>query len=81
MYGEPELVYFALVLLNGILEDNRDRIKCLTALQKSKNTQVNIDAIAILNSYLLRSIDARKIENSYMRDLAAHTLSHVICEI
>jgi len=32
MYGEPDLVYFALALLSGILEDKRDRIKSMVAL-------------------------------------------------
>jgi hypothetical protein len=54
VHGVQELVYFALVLINGIFEDSRQRIRHLCACQRSHNDETKFDAINILMSFLHR---------------------------
>ena len=51
--SEATLVRYALTLINGIIEDNRSRIKYLYQLQKSYNESKKVDCMGILFSYLL----------------------------
>ena len=43
--GDADLLYFALVLINGIFEDKRIRIRELVAMQKSNNDANKCDAV------------------------------------
>ena len=56
--SEPDLVKWSLALINGIIEDRRDRIRFLAQIQKSSNAQKKLDCIRILNSYLNQNMDA-----------------------
>ena len=73
--SEPELVKWALAMLNGIIEDRRDRIKHLATIQKSQNSNKKLDCIRILCSYLNQQMDQ---EQRAERDMAAHTLAQLI---
>lgn len=73
--SEPELVRWALALINGIIEDRRDRIKFMAQLQKSSNPNKKLDCIRILNSYLNQQMEA---DQKHERDMAAHTLAQLI---
>ena len=76
--SDMELVRWALALVNGIVEDNRSRIRYLTLLQKSRSGQAEkkLDCIRILSSYLSQNTD---VLYRPQRDLAAHTLAQLIC--
>ena len=50
--SEPLLVKWALAMINGIIEDNRSRIKFLAQIQKSYNREKKLDCIRILVSFL-----------------------------
>jgi hypothetical protein len=43
----------ALLLIDGILEDNRSRIQYLVSIQRSHKKDKKEDLIAVLNSFLL----------------------------
>lgn len=75
--SEPELVRWALALVNGIIEDNRNRIRFLSLLQKSKSGQAEkkLDCIRILHSYLIQNTD---VKTRPERDLASHILAQLI---
>ena len=50
--GEPKLVTFALMLIDGILEDSRGRIQYLVGIQRSHKKDKKEDLIGLLNSFL-----------------------------
>jgi len=50
--GEPKLVTFALMLIDGILEDSRTRIQYLVGIQRSHKRDKKEDLIGLLNSFL-----------------------------
>lgn len=64
----------ALLIIDGILEDNRSRIQFLVNIQKSKNKEKHVDLIGILNSFLWISSN----QTTEQRDLAAHILAMLI---
>jgi hypothetical protein len=51
--SDPKLVTFALLLIDGILEDRRTRIHLLVGIQKSHNKEKKENLIGILNSFLI----------------------------
>jgi hypothetical protein len=53
--GDPKIVTLALLLIDGILEDNRSRIQYLTGIQKSHKKEKKEDLIGILNSFLYQN--------------------------
>lgn len=75
--GDPDLLYFALVLINAVFEDGRIRIRELVFMQKSANENTKVDAVQILYSFLLQHT-AKTAEALHMRDLASHTLALLI---
>lgn len=54
--GNEQLVTLALLLIDGILEDNRSRIQFLVGIQKSHNKDRKIDLIELLNSFIQTNI-------------------------
>jgi len=50
--GDPKLVTFALMLIDGILEDSRGRIQYLVNIQRSHKKDKKEDLIGVLNSFL-----------------------------
>lgn len=64
----------ALLLIDGILEDNRSRIKYLVNIQRSHKKEKKEDFIAVLNSFLHQNNQ----EDHEQRDLAAHILAMLI---
>ena len=52
IYSDNELTYWALALLNGIIEDLRTRIKNLEHIEKTKQPEVQKNCIHILYSFL-----------------------------
>lgn len=70
--SDPELTKWALALLNGIIEDRRDRIRHLAQIQKSSNPNKKLDCIRILSSFLNQNSEEDKRLD---REMAAHTLS------
>lgn len=74
--SDQELVKWALAMINGIIEDDRSRIKLLADLQKSKVTLKKCDCIGTLSSYLMRHREDAQLRPN--RDLAAHTLAQLI---
>jgi V-type H+-transporting ATPase subunit H len=73
--GDPKLVYYALAMINGIIEDRRTRIKYFSAIQTSKNAEKQMDLLGILNSFLIQSHES---DQKNHRDLAAHTQAMLI---
>ena len=66
---------WALSLINGIIEDDRSRIRLLADLQKSRVPNKACDCINILMSVYMRNVNP---EQRRIRDLAAHTLAQLI---
>jgi hypothetical protein len=50
--GDQKLITFALLLIDGILEDNRSRIQYLVNIQRSHKKEKREDLIGLLNSFL-----------------------------
>lgn len=73
--ADATLQYFALALLNGIVEDKRSRAKYLVNIHKSANASKRMDVIDILFSFIQMNLEKTKVNQ---RDLAAHTLAILI---
>lgn len=73
--SDPEFTMWALALINGMIEDDRSRIRLLADLQKSRVQSKQCDCINILMSVYMRNVDDK---NRMIRDLAAHTLAQLI---
>jgi hypothetical protein len=69
--GDDKLVTFALLLIDGLLEENRSRIEFLVGIQGSKNKSRQQDLVGLLNSFLI----THGTEHRIQRDLAAHILA------
>ena len=65
-------------MINGIIEDNRSRVKFCKQLQKSHARNKQVDCCGILAGFLTRTTDPKQKPD---RDLAAHTLAQVIAYI
>lgn len=52
MRGDAKLVTFALLLIDGILEEKRSRIEYLVSIQRSHKKEKKEDLIGVLNSFL-----------------------------
>ena len=50
--GDVKLVNYALMLIDGILEDSRVRIQYLVNIQRSHKKEKKEDLIGLLNSFL-----------------------------
>ena len=72
--GDESLVTYALLLIDGLLEEKRSRIEFLVGIQGSKNKARQQDLVANLNSFLI----THGSENKIQRDLAAHILAQLI---
>ena len=53
--GDAKLVTFALVMIDGILEERRSRIKTLVAIQKAHKKDRKLDIVGILLSFLIQN--------------------------
>lgn len=65
---------FALMLIDGILEDSRTRIQYLVNIQRSHKKDKKEDLIGVLNSFLWQN-NSKETEQ---RDLASHILAMLI---
>ena len=72
--GDPKLVTFSLLLIDGILEDNRSRINYLLAIQRSHKKDKKEDLIDVLQSFLTHNT----AQENDQRDLASHILAMLI---
>jgi hypothetical protein len=72
--GEKMLITYALLLIDGILEDNRSRIQYLVGIQRSHKKEKKEDLIGILTSFLYQNND----KDSSQRDIASHILAMLI---
>ncbi len=72
--GDSKLVTFALLLIDGMLEEKRSRIEYLVSIQRSHKKDKREDLIGVLNSFLWSNTSST-VEQ---RDLAAHILSQLI---
>ena len=50
--GDAKLITYALLLIDGILEEKRSRIQILVNIQQSKNKNRQEDLIAVLLSFI-----------------------------
>lgn len=53
--GEPNLITFTLLLIDGILEDNRNRIQYLISIQRSHKKEKKEDLVGVLLSFLIQN--------------------------
>ena len=72
--GDAKLVTFALLLIDGMLEEKRSRIVYLVSIQRSHKKEKREDLIGVLNSFLWTN----KQSTIEQRDLASHILSMLI---
>jgi len=73
--SDDKLVTYALLLIDGILEERRSRIEYLVDIQKSSNKKRFIDLIGILNTFLFTH---NRPQIVVQRDLACHILAQLI---
>ena len=78
LYNDPDLVMYALCLMNGILEDMRTRVKHIVTLIKSQNETRKTDAIGILYKFLQSTSADATPDTKDRCEVAAHTLSIII---
>ena len=72
--GQEMLITWALLYIDGMLEENRNRIKNIAAIQKSFKEERKMDCIHILQSFLISNTDSK----NYNRNSAARILSMLI---
>lgn len=72
--GDVKLVNYALMLIDGILEDSRTRIQYLVNIQRSHKKEKKEDLIGVLNSFLWQNNQSETLQ----RDLASHILAMMI---
>ncbi len=72
--GDVKLVNYALMLIDGILEDSRARIQYLVNIQRSHKKEKKEDLIGVLNSFLWQNNQSETLQ----RDLASHILAMLI---
>lgn len=72
--SDSKIVTFALLLIDGILEDNRARIQHLVSIQRAHRKEKQEDLIGLLNSFLIQN----KESSNDQRDLAAHIQAMLI---
>jgi hypothetical protein len=69
--SDDKLVTYALLLIDGILEERRSRIQYLINIQSSFKKDKKEDLIGVLNSFLFKHSGPQVVQ----RDLAAHILA------
>ena len=72
--GDEKLVTFALLLIDGMLEEKRSRIQYLVNIQSSHKKDKNQNLIEVLDSFLWSTKDSTEVQ----RDLVAHILAMLI---
>lgn len=72
--SDRNMVTYALLLIDGLLEEKRTRIEHLIAIQASHKKDKQLDIIAILNSFLWSNPKATQEQ----KDLASHILAQLI---
>ena len=72
--SDDTLLTFALLLIDGILEERRSRIQYLINIQSSYKKDKKEDLIGVLNSFLFKHSGHQQIQ----RDLACHILAQLI---
>lgn len=71
--GDKNLVFYCLVHLDGILEDDRTRASQFVALAKDYKQPMHV--IKILNTFIHQNLDA---DSKAHRDIATHILALMI---
>jgi V-type H+-transporting ATPase subunit H len=74
VHGDEKLITFALLYIDGMLEENRNRIENFIAIQKSFNPNTKKDLIGILLNFLISNNDPK----NYNRNTASRVLSMLI---
>ena len=72
--SDDKLVTFALLMIDGILEERRSRIEYLIDIQGSSNKKKKEDLIGTLISFLFKNGGPVTVQ----RDLACHILAQLI---
>ncbi len=72
--SDDKLVTYALLLIDGILEERRSRIEYLINIQSSFKKDKKEDLIGVLNSFLFKHSGPQVVQ----RDLASHILAQLI---
>lgn len=74
VHGDEKLITFALLYIDGMLEENKNRIDNFISIQNSFNAQRKKDLISILLNFLISNNDAK----NYNRNTASRVLSMLI---
>ena len=72
--GNDKLVTYALLLINGMLEERRSRIQYLVNIQRSHKKNEGEDLVLLLNQFLQTTAKTTPEQ----RDLASHVLAMLI---
>lgn len=59
VHGDEKLITWALLFLDGMLEENRNRIENIIYLQKSYNAARKMDCIGIMLNFLISNNDSK----------------------
>lgn len=74
IHGDEKLITWALLYIDGMLEENRNRITNIAAIQNSFKEARKMDCISILLNFLISNNDSK----NYNRNAAARVLSMLI---
>lgn len=74
IHGDEKLITWALLYIDGMLEENRERIENIVAIQNSFKESRKLDCISILHNFLISNNDSK----NYNRNTAARILSMLI---
>lgn len=74
VHGDEKLITWSLLYIDGMLEENRNRIHNLVAIQNSYNAGRKMDLIGILLNFLISNNDSK----TYNRNTASRVLSILI---
>lgn len=74
IHGDEKLITFALLYIDGMLEENRNRIENFVAIQNSFNPQRKMDLIGILMNFLISNNEKKP----YNRNTASRVLAMLV---
>lgn len=74
VHGDEKLITWALLYIDGMLEENRNRIDNIVAIQNSFNQARKLDCIGILLNFLISNNDSK----NYNRNTASRVLAMLI---
>lgn len=74
VHGDEKLLSWALLYIDGMVEENRNRVDNIVAIQNSFNPQRKMDCVGVLLNFLISNNDSK----NHNRNTAARVLSMLV---